>query len=61
MPNSITVPLTARQKLAIKKATGSAINAFKVEKTAGRTVIKSASGQSEGPTSQVQERVWCPS
>ena len=35
---SVTVPLTARQKAQIKKATGKSINALKVE-SAGRTTL----------------------
>lgn len=39
---TVTVPLTARQKAQIKKATGRTINAVKVEKAGAKTVLKSA-------------------
>ncbi len=39
---SVTVPLTARQKAQIKKATGRTIAAVKVEKAGARTVLKTA-------------------
>lgn len=39
---TVTVPLTARQKAQIKKATGRTINAVKVEKAGAKTVLKTA-------------------
>ncbi len=39
---AVTVPMNARQKAQIKKATGRTVNAVKVETTGAKTVLKSA-------------------